>query len=126
MLDTFYDGVTFTYREDPSDFYFTFKPAADPTAYAVTYVFSELPGFIRSSDCCSSLMRTPEGYPWAGAFWGNHNSRDNSQDLALATSRHSRRWRTAPPSRWCAPPRAAHSKPATAWATWCGRTAAGS
>ncbi len=83
VVDTFYAGVSFTYREDPSDFYFTFKPAEEPTAYSITYVFSEPERFIRSSDCCSSLMRTPDEYPWAGAYWGNHDSRDNSQDLAL-------------------------------------------
>ncbi|MFN7953428.1 MAG: hypothetical protein U0610_17010 [bacterium] len=83
IVRAFHSGVSFTYRENPAEFYFSFKPGQDPTAYAITYVFSELPRFIRSSDCCSSLMRTPEGNVWAGAFWGNHNSRDNSQDLAL-------------------------------------------
>ncbi len=83
IVRSFYAGVSITYRENPAEFYFSFKPGQDPTAYSITYVFSELPRFIRSSDCCSSLMRTPEGYDWAGAFWGNHNSRDNSQDLAL-------------------------------------------
>ncbi|MCA9774865.1 MAG: hypothetical protein KC466_20760, partial [Myxococcales bacterium] len=83
VLATFYDGIRVTYRENPSDFVFNFKPAETLNEYAVTFSFDERPRFIRVSDCCSSFMRTPEGYPWAGAWWGNHNSRDNHPDMAI-------------------------------------------
>jgi len=42
-----------------------------------------LPDYLRVSDCCTSAKRTPAPYLWEGAFWGNHNSRDNFPDLAM-------------------------------------------
>jgi hypothetical protein len=83
ILKTFFDGVRITYREDPADFLFSYMPAVEVGPYAVTYSFSDLPRYLRSSDCCCSLMRTPAPYAWEGAYWGNHNSRDNFPDLAL-------------------------------------------
>lgn len=89
VLDMFYAGVRVTYREDPSDYYFAFMPAANTVEYAVTMSFPELghpdpePNYLRASDCCSSFMQTPANEKWAGAFWGNHNSRDNFPDLAM-------------------------------------------
>jgi len=83
ILATFYEGVRITYRENPGEFMFRYKPAADVTGYAITYSIDERPGFIRVSNCCRSSMQTPEGFPWAGAWWGNHNSRDNLPDLLL-------------------------------------------
>lgn len=83
VLSRFFDDVVVTYRENPEEFLFNYRPGADVSDYAVTNSFSELPRFLRVSDCCSSLMRTPEPHAWAGAFWGNHNSRDNFPDLAL-------------------------------------------
>jgi len=83
VLDTFYRGVRFTYRENPGEFMFRHMPAADVTGYAITYSIDERPRFIRVSNCCRSSMQTPEGFPWAGAWWGNHNSRDNLPDLVL-------------------------------------------
>ncbi|MCB9788556.1 MAG: hypothetical protein H6744_17910 [Deltaproteobacteria bacterium] len=83
LLATFWPAGRWTYREDPSESFFSHYPAADVTAYAITYSFDALPGYLRVSDCCTSLMRTPESYPWAGGFWGNHNSRDNFPDLGL-------------------------------------------
>lgn len=83
ILDSFYDGIAVTYRENPEEFYFNFKPINDYRYFSRTWVFSELPNYLRSTDCCSSLKITPPGYDWAGAFWGNHNSRDNWSDLAL-------------------------------------------
>jgi len=82
ILDTFYDGIAITYREDPSEYYFNFKAINELEAFAITFVFAELPNFLRISDCCSSWMITKKG-EWIGAFWGNHNSRDNLPDLAI-------------------------------------------
>ncbi|MBW2461788.1 MAG: hypothetical protein JRH11_09085 [Deltaproteobacteria bacterium] len=85
ILDSFYEGVRFTYRENPEDFFFRFMPLHDTGSFSATYVFSELdgsPAFIRQSDCCSSFVRSERG-PWAGAWWGNHNSRDNFTDVAM-------------------------------------------
>ncbi len=83
MVHAFFGDGVFTYREDPSEFYFSYMPAAELESYSITYSFSGLPGFLRVSDCCASLMRTPEPYLWAHAFWSNHNSRDNMPDLSL-------------------------------------------
>ncbi len=83
IIATFSDGLRFTYREDPTDVFFRFEPAAGVEDYAKTLSIDERPRFLRESDCCSSLMRTPEGHPWVGAWWGNHNSRDNFPDLGL-------------------------------------------
>ncbi len=58
-------------------------PAQEVGPYSTTYSFHMLPAYLRVSDCCTSLMRTPEPYAWAGAFWGNHNSRDNFPDLGM-------------------------------------------
>lgn len=83
VLETFYRGIQVTYRENPADFMFSYLPGVTPGDYAVTHSFSHLPDYVVSSDCCSSLMRTPAGNRWEGAFWGNHNSRDNFPDLGL-------------------------------------------
>ena len=83
ILATFYDGVRITYRENPEEYYFSYLPAADVVDYSITHAHTELPQYLRVSDCCSSFMRTPDNQKWAGAFWGNHNSRDNFPDLAL-------------------------------------------
>ncbi len=82
ILSTFYDGVVCTYREDPYEYYYNVKPVQQLEDFAITYVFSEPPDFLRISNCCSSWMVTKKG-PWKGAYWGNHNSRDNFPDLAL-------------------------------------------
>ena len=83
IISTFFDGLRFTYRENPEEFMFTFMPGFRPDAYAMTYSFIELPKMVRSGECCSSLLRTPDDKTWAGAYWGNHNSRDNFPDLGL-------------------------------------------
>lgn len=83
VLDAFFDDITVTYRLNPRDTMLTFMPAVDPEDYAITHSIPNLPDFIRNSDCCSTLFRTPEGYDWEDAWWGNHNSRDNYPDLAL-------------------------------------------
>ena len=82
ILGAFYNGVSITYRENPEEFYFSFLPAFGVGQYAVTHSFSQLPRYLRVSDCCSSLMRTPDDRPWTGSYWGNHNSRDNFPDIA--------------------------------------------
>ena len=85
ILDTFFDGVNFTYRENPENFLFNFKSIHELTTFAITYVFDELhrpTPFMRVSDCCSSFMVSQKGI-WSGAYWGNHNSRDNFTDYAL-------------------------------------------
>ena len=90
MLDRFYRGVMFTYRNDPWEYYFNFKAVDELEHFSTTFVFGDLPGdgfsspprFLRISDCCSSWMITNSG-PWKGAFWGNHNSRDNFPDYAM-------------------------------------------
>jgi hypothetical protein len=83
VLETFYRGVRITYRENPAEFLFTYMPATNPVDYAVTHSFSHLPRYLHASDCCSSLMRTPAPHEWEGAFWGNHNSRDNFPDFGI-------------------------------------------
>ncbi|MCZ7582410.1 MAG: hypothetical protein M5R36_03235 [Deltaproteobacteria bacterium] len=82
ILDTFFDGVVITYREDPEEYYFSFKPINELGEYAITFVFDELPNYLRISNCCSSWMIAKQG-DWTGAFWGNHNSRDNFTDYVM-------------------------------------------
>jgi hypothetical protein len=85
IIQQFYQGDAFTYRENPQEFFFQLMPLHETGPFAVTYVFSELdasPAVLRQSDCCSSFIRSERG-PWAGAWWGNHNSRDNFTDLAM-------------------------------------------
>ena len=82
IVATFYGGAFFTYREDPYEYYYHLKPVQQLEQYAITWVFSEPPRFLRISDCCSSWMATGKG-SWKGAYWGNHNSRDNFPDLAI-------------------------------------------
>jgi hypothetical protein len=85
ILDTFYDGVTFTYRENPEEFLFNYKAISELTTFALTYVFEALdfaPPFMRVSDCCSSFM-VPQIGDWQQGYWGNHNSRDNFTDYAM-------------------------------------------
>ena len=83
VLAAFFDGVRITYRENPEDILLNYMPVQEVGPYSVTYSFSMLPHYLRVSDCCTSLMRTPAPHPWEGAFWGNHNSRDNFPDLGL-------------------------------------------
>jgi hypothetical protein len=83
MIATFFDGMQMKYRMDPKDTYLTFLPGWDPVDYAITLSMPDLPDFIRISDCCATLFRTPEGNPWADSWWSNHNSRDNFPDIAL-------------------------------------------
>ena len=85
LIERFYKGKTFTYRENPQEVFFQLMPLHETGSFAATYVFSELdgsPAFLRQSDCCSSFIRSERG-PWAGAWWGNHNSRDNFTDVAM-------------------------------------------
>jgi hypothetical protein len=81
LLSTFYGDVRMTYREDPSDILLHYMPTNEVGPYSVTYSFHSLPDFLRVSDCCASMKRTPAPYPWEGAYWSNHNSRDNFPDL---------------------------------------------
>lgn len=83
ILAAFYSGVEFTYREDPEDILLNYMPTAEIGPYCVTYSFNMLPDYLRVSDCCTSLKRTPAPYLWEGAFFGNHNSRDNFPDLSM-------------------------------------------
>ncbi len=82
ILDRFYNNVVFTYRNNPEEYYFNFKAVNELEDFAITFVFNNLPDFLRISDCCSSWMVSKIG-PWKGAFWGNHNSRDNFPDYAM-------------------------------------------
>ena len=82
ILETLFSGFRGTWRLDPEDNLLSHMPAAEVGPYAVTYSFSMLPDYLRVSDCCTSLMRTPAPQAWEGAYWGNHNSRDNFPDLA--------------------------------------------
>lgn len=83
IIETFFDGVRMTYRMDPRDTMLSFYPAHDPADYAITISMPDLPHFIRISDCCATLFRTPEGNTWTDSWWTNHNSRDNYPDIAL-------------------------------------------
>ncbi|MGB0590229.1 MAG: hypothetical protein ACPGU1_11160 [Myxococcota bacterium] len=83
MIATFWDGRHYTYRENPAETTFAWTPVGNMGEYAITFSYDTLPDYIGVSNCCSSFKQVPEGYPWAGAFWGNHNSRDNFPDLML-------------------------------------------
>ncbi len=85
IIDVFFDGLIFTYRENPEEYYFNFKARNELGNFAGTYVFDELeadPPYLRVSDCCSSFMISQKGV-WEGAYWGNHNSRDNFTDYVM-------------------------------------------
>ncbi len=82
LLQTFFNDGIFTYHGDPRETYFTYEPLLNTGDYAMTFVFEEMPRFLRVSDCCSSFMVSQRG-PYEGYFWGNHNSRDNFPDFAL-------------------------------------------
>ena len=82
ILDTFFAGTRFTYLEDPLDQYALRYPIARMDDYAVTFVFSGLPTFLRISNCCASYIISQKG-EWQGAYWSNHNSRDNFPDLMM-------------------------------------------
>jgi hypothetical protein len=83
IVAAFFDGVRVTYIEEPEHILLTYMPVRETGPYSATYGFSMLPSYLRVSDCCTSLMQVPEPHPWAGAFWSNHNSRDNFPDLGL-------------------------------------------
>ncbi len=82
ILATFFGGFKVVYREEPEDILLNYMPGREMGPYSVTYSFSMTPDFFRVSDCCTSLMQVPEPMPWAGAWFSNHNSRDNFPDLA--------------------------------------------
>jgi hypothetical protein len=86
VLDTFFDGVVVTYRENPEEFFYNFKPVNELEDYALTYVFDhvgEALPWVPVSNCCSSFMKTQTG-PWKDlGWWGNHNSRDNFTDYVM-------------------------------------------
>ena len=83
IMAAFFEGFLATYRMDPEDVLLAYMPVKKAGRYAVTYSFSMLPDYLRVSDCCTSLKRTPAPFTWEGAYWGNHNSRDNLPDLAM-------------------------------------------
>lgn len=83
MIEAFWSGGKYTYREDPEDILLNYMPTAEMDEYMVTYSFNMLPDFLRVSDCCASLKRVPSPYDWEGAYFSNHNSRDNFPDLAI-------------------------------------------
>ena len=83
IMAAFFKDFRATYRMHPEDLLLAYMPVKEVGPYAVTYSFSMLPDYLRVSDCCTSLKRTPAPFPWEGAFWGNHNSRDNFPDLAM-------------------------------------------
>ncbi len=83
LIATFWGPRRYTYRENPAEYLFQFTPLAELGAYAKTHSFDMLPDYLHISNCCSSFKQTPSDRPWSGAFWGNHNSRDNFPDLAL-------------------------------------------
>ncbi|HPQ68199.1 MAG TPA: hypothetical protein PKW95_03665 [bacterium] len=82
ILDTFYDDIVMTYRENPLEYYPNFRSTSEMGDYAVTYVFSDPPTYLHISNCCSSWKISQIG-TWEGAFWGNHNSRDNFPDMSF-------------------------------------------
>ncbi len=83
MIAAFFADGKFTYREDPEDMLLDYMTTAEMHDFMVTYSFSMLPNYLRVSDCCASLKRVPDEYPWGGAYFSNHNSRDNFPDLAM-------------------------------------------
>ncbi len=82
IVDAFFSDGVYTYLGDPTEYYFTMEPLIRPGHWAVTYVFEEMPDFLRVSDCCSSFMVSKLG-AFTDYFWGNHNSRDNFPDFAM-------------------------------------------
>jgi len=82
IIDAFFNDGVYVYRGDPTEYYFTAEPVLHTGDYAVTFVFEEMPDYLRISDCCSSWMVSKLG-DYQGYFWGNHNSRDNFPDYAF-------------------------------------------
>ena len=82
ILATFFGSFKAVYREEPEDILLNYMPGRETGPYAITYSHSMTPHYLRVSDCCTSLVQVPAGYPWAGAWFGNHNSRDNFPDLS--------------------------------------------
>jgi len=82
IASTFFADGRYTYRVDPTETYFSAEPLFAMGSYALTFVFSGLPNFLRISDCCSSFMVSQLG-TYQGYFWGNHDSRDNFPDHAI-------------------------------------------
>ncbi|NLH47111.1 MAG: hypothetical protein GX444_00760 [Myxococcales bacterium] len=82
IVDAFFADGVYNVRADPTDTYFHIEPILNPADYAVTFVFAEMPNYLRISNCCSSFMVSQLG-TFAGYFWGNHNSRDNFPDFAM-------------------------------------------
>jgi len=82
ILAVLFGGFKASYREEPEDILLDYMPTKEIAPYAITYSHSMTPEYLRVSDCCTSLMQVPDGKPWAGAWFGNHNSRDNFPDLA--------------------------------------------
>ena len=82
IVEAFFADGVYNIRADPTDYYFNIEPLVNPADYSVTFVFSEMPDYLRVSNCCSSFMVSKLG-PFAGYFWGNHNSRDNFPDFGM-------------------------------------------
>jgi hypothetical protein len=82
ILSALFGDFNAVYREEPEDILLNYMPVKEIAPYAITYSHSMTPDYLRVSDCCTSLMQVPDGYPWAGGWFGNHNSRDNFPDLA--------------------------------------------
>ncbi len=82
ILRTFFANTTFDYWLDPARMYPNRHAVNRMSDYAITYVFSEPPKFLRVSNCCASYIVSQAG-AWRGAYWSNHNSRDNFSDLMI-------------------------------------------
>lgn len=82
ILAALFGDFKAVYREEPEDILLNYMPGREMGPYSTTYSFSMTPDYLRVSDCCTSLVQVPDGRPWAGAWFGNHNSRDNFPDLA--------------------------------------------
>ncbi len=82
IINAFFADGVYSICGDPKDYYFTIEPIVNPADYSVTFVFEEMPFYLRVSNCCSSFMVSQLG-TFAGYFWGNHNSRDNFPDYAM-------------------------------------------
>ncbi len=82
IINAFFSDGVYAINGEPTDHYFRIESILRPGDYAVTFVFEEMPYYLRISNCCSSYMISQLG-PFEGYFWGNHNSRDNFPDFGV-------------------------------------------
>ncbi|MCZ7583446.1 MAG: hypothetical protein M5R36_09000 [Deltaproteobacteria bacterium] len=56
IIDAFFWDGTYAINGEPTDYYFTVEPIMNVNDFATTFVFEEMPNYLRVSNCCSSFM----------------------------------------------------------------------